>query len=187
MAKTISANNVADAFAEYNSVIILDGIGGKNSETETATTYTVFVPESCAESLSELRTYLNNNWDAKLFKKPDGTFYSVSERLEMIPNIAANYTPSAAKSQTPLRRAVQNILCRMHPASVQGLSGQLLVNSLAPHVERFLATASLEKYQAQIEAELAAIAAETAKRSRRDGTASPSDKLDLSFETNEAA
>lgn len=187
MAKTLNSVSVADAFAAFNSVIILDGIGPQNADGVAATTYTAFVPDTCAEYLSDLRTYINNNWSAKLFKNADGTFKSVAERLEMVPEIAKNFSPKAPKSQTPLRRAVQNILCRMHPASVQGLSGQALVNSMAPHVERFLASASLEKYRAQVEAEIATINAETAKRSLRDGTSSPSDKLDISFETDSEA
>ncbi len=186
MAKSLSANSVADAFAAYNSVIILDGIGPQNEGGVAATTHTVFVPDSCAEYLGDLRTYLNNNWSAKLFKRPDGTFYSVDERLTMIPDIAANFTPKAPKSQTPLRRAVQNILCRMHPTSVQGLSGQALVNSMAPHVERFLQSASLEKYRPQLEAEIATIQAETSKRSLRDGSQTVGDKLDITFEEDSA-
>ena len=41
----------------------------------------------------------------------------------------------------------------MHPQAVQGLSGSALVKALAPDVERFLLTASLEKYRSQIEAD----------------------------------
>lgn len=188
MAKSLPVNSVANEFADYNSVVILDNIGGKNTETETATTYTVFVPEKCMPHLPELRMWINNNWDAKVFKHPDGRSFTAEEKLAAIPTIAETFEPKEPKAQTPLRRAVQNILCRMHPQAVQGLSGSALVKALEKEVERFIHSASLEKYRSQIEAELIAIKNETGKRARRgEGETGTQSGPMFDFDTADAA
>ncbi len=161
MPKTLATDTVANKFASFNNVIILDGIGDKNVDGVAATTYTAFIPESCLEYLKEFKQWVNNNW-AKLVKEHNG---SVAELLADLPNIAASFEPSDPKAQTPLKLAVQNILCRMNPLAVQGLAGAALVKACAPDVEIFLVKASLEKYNAQLESELIAIQNATDKRS----------------------
>jgi hypothetical protein len=174
-------DTVANVFADYFSVVILDGIGGKNVDGVPATTYTAFVPESCVPHLKELKQSINNNWD-KLLKEHGG---NVATLLAAIPGIAASFEPKEPKAQTPGDLAVQNILCRMNPQAVAGLSGAALVKATKPDVERFKVSANLEKYRSQLEAELIAIQNATDKRSLRGEEKSEDTGVGFTFDTNE--
>lgn len=188
MPKPISSVNIATAYGEYLNLVILSGIGGKNTETETATTYNSFVVEDAAPNLDKWRTYINNNWEsAKVFPNCPDDAAKVAYVPKLVrENLDKFATP--AKVQTPLHRAVQNILARMFPNDVAGLSGAALTKALSANMERFIVSGSLEKYRAMIDAELVLIASETDKRSRRDGTAASEDGgLVLDFETDETA
>ncbi len=195
MAKTVPANTVAEAYAAYSDMVILDGIGPANTKDENgvtipATTYVAFVDKSCVEYLGELRDYINRNWTTKkCFAHPDGSMMTLDEKLSAIPAIALAFEPSTPKTQSPIDLAIQNILVRMNPLDVQGLSGQALINACAPDVVRFHLQADLSRYQDQIDAEIAAIAASTSKRSVRDGTgAKPTTQgVGMKFETRKEA
>jgi hypothetical protein len=183
MAKTLAANSFATIFADHFNTVILDGIGPKNENGVPATTYTAVVPESCVPHLKELKQWTNNNWE-KLLKEHNG---SVTELLADLPNIAATFEPKEPKAQSPGDRAVMNILCRLNPTAVAGLSGASLVKATKPDVERFKVSASVEKYQSQYEAEYIAVTSATDKRSLR-GEDKPDDAgVGFVFETDDAA
>lgn len=177
--------SVAEAFPQYLNTVILDGIGGKNTETHTATTYVAFVTDEAAPVLDKVRTFVNNNWEsAKVF--PNCT--KDEDKLARVPQLIVDNLEkfeAPPKVAVPLKQAVQNIIVRMFPDAFAGKTGSVLTKIAAPEVERFLLTANLEKFRPQIEAELISIASAQGKRGRKGAGGEGDAPLNLAFDTAE--
>jgi hypothetical protein len=170
----LPTDTLASLFSDMQAVVIMEA-GSKNTDDAQGTLYNIFVPREALPNLAAYRQFINNNWDGSRHGFKD---LSVADKITKAAAYPGNFEASEPSAETPLERAVRNILVRKNPKAVQGLTESQIINGMAPHVAKVLNDpARTESYYPQIVAELEAIRNWTAPRPRK-GTGEKSDGLD---------